>query len=166
MTQLWYDLLLHAAVFRWIKLRFIMPKLTNICLLLAILSLCARLSLGCTTRPTIEHSTRPTWSSCFPGCEKGFQCFKSWVVKPAVFVRQLVPNHEIFHNFQFRICVPLTKKDYESPNLSTKIKQTWPQWNKQGQTRSSCFPDCEKGFQCIIIGATTDASGQGWVVNS
>ena len=144
-----------------------MLKSTNICLLLSNLSLFARLSLGCTTTgPTIEHSTKPTWSSCFPGCEKGFQCFKSWVVKPAVFVRQLVPNHEIFHNFQFRICVPLTKKYYESPNLSTKIKQTWPQWNKHGQSGSSCFPDCEKGFQCIIIGATTDASGLGWVVNS
>ena len=108
-----------------------MPKLTNICLLLAILSLCARLSLGCTTRPTIEHSTRPTWSPCFPDCEKGFQCYQptnqpglAWVVKPAVFVWQLVPNYEIFHNFQFRICVPVTKREYESPNLSTKIKQT------------------------------------------
>ena len=86
--------------------------------------------------------------------------------KTAVFVWQLVPYYEIFHNFQFRICVPVSKKKYESPDLSTKIKQTWPQWNKQGQTGSSCFPDCEKGFQCITIGATTDASGLGWVVNS
>ena len=147
-----------------------MPKLTNICLLLAILSLCARLSLGCTTRPTIEHSTRPTWSPCFPDCEKGFQCYQptnqpglAWVVKPAVFVWQLVPNYEIFHNFQFRICVPVTKREYESPNLSTKIKQTLPQWNKQGQSGSSCFPDCEKGFQCQIIGPTAGHSGLGWV---
>ena len=102
-----------------------MPKLTNICLLLAILSLCARLSLGCTTRPTIEHSTRPTWSPCFPDCEKGFQCQAAylsglpWVVKLAVFVWQLVPYYEIFHNFQFRICVPVSKKEYESYDIQT-----------------------------------------------
>ena len=158
-----------------------MPKLKNICLLLAILSLCARLSLGCTTRPTAgpmyyRTSTTPNWSSCFPDCEKGFQCQTigptadhsglSWVVKPAVFVWKLVPYYEIFHNFQFSICVPVSKKEYESPNLSTKIKQTWPQWNKQGQRGSSCFPDCEKGFQCQIIGPTADHSGLSWVVDS
>ena len=66
-----------------------MSKLPNICLLLAILSLCARLSLGCTTTgPTIEHSTRPSWASCFPDCEEGFKCYQNylsglaWVVKP------------------------------------------------------------------------------------
>ena len=48
-----------------------------------------------------------------------------------------MPYYEIFHNFQFRICVPVSKKKYESPDLSTKIKQTWPQWNKQGQSEEN-----------------------------
>ena len=37
----------------------------------------------------------------------------------AVFVWQLVPSYEICHNFQFRICVPISKKEYESYDIQT-----------------------------------------------
>ena len=117
-----------------------MPKLTNICLLLAILSLCARLSLGCTTRPTIEHSTRPTWSPCFPDCEKGFQCQAAylsglaWVAKQAVLVW-----HWNFPQFSIQ-------------NLCASFKERiWkPQFEYQDQTNMASMEQARSNWVFLL----------------
>ena len=60
---------------------------------------------------------------------------------------------------QLSLCCPSSSEENED-NVITR-----PHINRKGQKGSSCIPECEKGFQCQVIGPLADFDLT-WVVNS